>query len=206
MSMWKGKTMILSLLLISSLVAVQVPAEASTIPIVGGQTTILLDSDLFSLLSGANISFSPEGSATLSGLTLTLPITGGTVDTDTEEAILLHLGSGLSFSRILGSLVFANFLVDVNLGTETGGVTGDVSGRVLDFSNVPLFTIGSGYELFLTPQAAFAFSAFFGLPNLNGERFGAITFAPTLVPEPDTMILIGAGLGLLALRKVLVRS
>lgn len=206
MSILKGKTMILSLLLISSLVAVQVPAEASTIPIVGGQTTILLDGDLFSVLSGAGISLSPAGSATLSGLTLTLPITGGSVDADTQEAIIQHLGSGLSFSRILGNLVFANFLVNVNLGTETGQVAGDVSGRVFDFSNVPLFTIGSGYELFLTRQAALALSTFFGIRSLAGERFGAATFAPALIPEPDTMVLIGAGLGLIALRKVLVRS
>jgi hypothetical protein len=191
----------LAVMLSVALLTVQ-SAPAATLILGGGTTTVSLDPGLVSLLSGAGINLSPLGSATIAGTDALFPITGGTLDTLSNQAIVEHDGSGLRFSNST-TLDLINFLINANVtpGSETGLLTGDAMGAVVA-SGVPLFNVGPGLQLTLRSEAAGALTAAFGVPDLTGAVVGTATVSPTVVPEPSSLVLLASGgLALAALRR-----
>lgn len=164
--------------------------RAEGVPITGGLTTVNLNAGTVGALTGAGIAISPTGSATLSGLTATFPITGGFIDFATGAALIAHDGSGLALRRGATDLRLENFLINTSTNLLTGRVT--LGSSVTE--GVPLFSIGPGLSLSLTSQAAGALSAAFGLPNLTGAPVGTASIQLVAVPEPGTLGLIGLGL------------
>ena len=181
--------------LVLSVALLQVPAaSAATLTLGGGTTTVSLDPAVVTLLSGAGITLSPLGTAMISGTDAMFPITGGTLDTDTNQAVLEHDGSGLRFMSMAATLDLMNFLInaDITPGSASGLLTGDAMGAVVA-AGVPLFDIGPGLTLSLRSEAAGALTQVFGVPDLTGTVIGTAAAAPVVVPEPSTFVLLAGG-------------
>jgi hypothetical protein len=175
------------------------PAAAATI--IGGATEVTVTAA--PALTGLGLSFAPFGTASVTTNSAGLPvasflITGGTRDDLTGALLVRHDGSGLTFSSAGRTLSVGNFVIDTAAATVTATATANGS----PLGTVPLFTIGSGLSLLLTPQAAGAFTTVFNAPNLAGTQFGTAdvnaVFAPTAaaVPEPAAWALMILGFGL----------
>jgi hypothetical protein len=184
--------MLASALFASALLFSVAPASAATIGIAGGTTTVALDAGTLAALTGAGITVAPLGTASIMGTSAMFPITGGTIDDVSLDAEIFHDGSGLSLSSMMTTLDLMNFVINVNLGTETGVLTGDAMGAV-NASDVPLFNIGPGLVLTLTSEGAGALTAAFGLPDLTGAVIGTASVNVEPVPEPSSIALFGAG-------------
>ena len=173
-------------------------ARADTIVFGGGTTTVNLDAAVVSVLTGAGLSLSALGSGSIAGTSVTFPITGGSLDTDSSMAMLFHNGSGLRFSSASAFLDLTDFIINANVtpGSESGTLTGDLMGAVTA-SNFPLFSIGPGLELALTSETASGLSAVFGLPDLKATVIGTAAVNPTAIPEPSTFafLIVGVGFG-----------
>ena len=167
--------------------------QAASIPVTGGMTTVDLDSGTVTALTNAGIAVSPVGTATLSGLTATFPITGGSIDWSTYNAVIRHDGSGLALKEGSSVLDLTDFLITANLNTQTGVLSGTVTEGAVNLTGVPLFNIGSGFALTLTSQAGGALHTYFGIPDFTGAPIGIAHVNPTLAPEP-----LSAGLAALA--------
>jgi hypothetical protein len=168
--------------------AVTLPAHAAVITFYSGSTSVDLNAGTVTTLTGAGITPSAIAPGTLVGLTATFPVVGGTLDTDTNDAVLDHTG-GLRFASASSTLDVLNFLITANLATSTGVVTGDVNLNGTALSDVPLFNIGPGLQLTLTSQAAGAFDTAFGVAGLTGAVVGVAEPSPSAVPEPGSILL-----------------
>lgn len=174
------------------------PTAASAATIIGGATAVRITAA--PALTGLGLSFSPFGTASLSGPpaspTATFLITGGSVNDGNGAALIEHNGSGLIFTGGGNTLSLGNFLIDTAAGTLKGSAI--ANGAPL--GTVPIFTIGSGLVLNLTAQGAGAFTSVFGAPNLTGTQFGTadINFvtAASPVPESSTWAMLIAGFSL----------
>lgn len=179
------------------------PAQAATI--IGGATSVTLTAA--PTLTGLGLSFSPFGTASAITGTGGIPIvtflvTGGTVNDITGSALIQHNGSGLRFTAPGKILTIGDFLINTTTNVLTGTV---VANGGSPLSNVPLFNIGNGLSLSLTSQAAGAFTAVFGAPNLTGAAIGTASTSfvtSTAVPEPAAwgMMLLGFAIVGTALR------
>lgn len=175
---------------------------AATIVLGGGTTTVSFDPTVLSVLSGAGINITTFGAATLVGADATFPITGGTLDDTSNDAEIEHEGSGLTFSNGVNSLTLANFIIDANLtpGSMTGSVLADVSGFATA-TDAPVFDISNGPTLSFTSTAASVFTQAFGLDDVTGVEAATADVDAQPIPEPSTILLAAAGLGLLAVRR-----
>jgi PEP-CTERM motif len=172
------------------------PAHAATI--IGGATNVTLTAA--PTFTSLGLSFATFGTAsTVVGAggipTATFLITGGTVNDITGKALIAHNGSGLNFTAGVNALRISDFLIN----TTTNVLTGKVQFGTTTLTDVPLFNIGNGLSLSLTSQAAGAFTAVFGAPNLAGAAIGTanvnLVTAASAVPEPTAwgMMLVGFG-------------
>jgi hypothetical protein len=171
-------------------------SEAATIGIAPtGVTTVKVTANLGALgLGGA-----PVGTATFADGVFSFPITGGTFDTATTDALIEHEGSGVRLFTTSGDLKevsVGNFLIDTMKGTVSGDILGGASG-------VTFFTLGGPVDgsipLLISPALAGALTSIFGAGNLSGEEFGLANTNPAVVPLPAGLPLLLAGVGGLAL-------
>ncbi len=166
------------------------PLMASIIP--GGNTIITLTEDFASL----GIFVTPIGSASLSGSTLSFPITGGMIDETTLVGVYEHEGSGAKLSDGFNHLQFLNLVVN----TITGRVYAAVQVNGVSEGAPSVFVIGDDRSLTLSVPLAALAAAAFGLQSsaLNGTVAGTAIIdagpqADSSVPEPSTVLMFGAG-------------
>lgn len=185
---------------------------ARAVPIFGGDTVIVLGTDA-DTIAGAGFTVAPVGGASVTDadpLTVSIPITGGTLDIPTGAAQIEHEGSGLSVSDGGVTLTAVDFVID----TEAGIVSADVSFQTTTLPDAPLFTLGTGdfdtgVPLALTDDAASLAASLFGLDFASGLVVGAAfpdivapgppeppgpPGPPGQVPEPSSLALLLVGL------------
>jgi hypothetical protein len=159
--------------------------SAQPAAIVGGRTSVALNSSFVGAVTGAGITPAAVAPGTLMGTTATFPITGG----DTTTGIIDHSG-GLSFTAGTHSAVIENFVIDLNTMLLSGEV---IANGGIPAMGVHLFDIGSGDTLTIDSTLATDLSAVFGVPNLTGATVGVATVSPitgSAVPEPSTFGLL----------------
>ncbi len=190
--------------LVAALAAPAVQAQA--LPIVGGITSVTLTAA--PTLTTLGVGVGTLGTATVSpgsdGIPLVyFPVTGGAIDTASFAGSIEHDGSGLALSSAGTTVNLTDFVIDTVGLTLTGEVAVE-GGAVL--GAVPLFDLGfstnpvSPFTLSLTPAAAGALTAVFGLPDLTGVTLGTANSIPvTTVPEPATYAAMLAGLAMVGL-------
>ncbi len=182
-------------------------AKAATLQIVGGETTITV-TNLYGLtpvpLPFLGGSFDTSGP----NPTVTYQITGGSLDTDTGQALIEHRRSGLllvdDLPRPRAGLLAFNFLIDTAAANVSGGGVGysRASGLVGPVrSGVSLFDFGTGTELpgiqlLISERLAGGLTRILGAPDLTGQEIGYATTAPEVVPLPASALLLLGGLGL----------
>lgn len=179
----------------------------STVPIAGAQAATIIGNQTdvevtaFDALTGLGLTLSPFGTATIDATgalpVATFAITGGTVDDMTGDAMILHEGSGLTFTAGAISVTYSDFVID----TATSMLTSTVTTMGGTPGTIDLFTIDDSMNLFLTDAAAGGLTTAFGAPNLAGTQFGTATIDlavtdPGAVPEPGTWMMMILGFGL----------
>ena len=178
-----------SLALVFLLLALGAPnAKATNLDIIGGITDVKLTS--VDLLNSLGIDLMLVGSATISGSTVTFPITGGTVDTETGFALIEHDGSGVGFTDGDTEVILTDFLIDTENSLLSGVAA--VDGSVLGI--VPIFDISPSLRLTLTPTAAGALSDAFKLTIPAGTEIGVADVKPKVVPVPGAVWLMLSGM------------
>ena len=179
-----------------------VSAQASTVDIVGGLTTIDVTLDLGPIVA------SPGGVASASGSLFSFPITGGSVDSG-GNAVIEHDGSLATLSFGSAYVTVGNFVIDTAAANVSGVANG--TGIATGTSAVELFTFGTpgsgGIPLLISPtlntalNATFgsaAVEAVFGVKDVTGAKFGLANTSPEVVPLPAAGWMLLAGLGGLA--------
>jgi hypothetical protein len=189
--------------LLAGSLAVGAPvANAATVAIAGVKTDVAVTAPLGTL----GLSAAPFGSATAdtSGVNpvFSFPITGGTVDTATGAAIILHDGSGVTLSAGSISATVGNFLIDTAAAEVLGDLIDAVSGTSLATA-LQLFTFGTstalpGVELLISDTLAGALITTFGAPNLTGAQFGFATPDVAAVPLPAAGVLLAGAVAAIA--------
>jgi hypothetical protein len=185
------KTISIAVLACVVLVVFLTPGSALADTITGGDTSVALNSTTVSALTGLGLALTPLGSASFdaSTLTITFPITGGTIGT--SGAIIDHNGSGFALSNGTTTVDLENFVIN----TSTLLLSGKVVIGSATIPSVNLFDIGAGDALTLDASAGSALASAFGIPNLTGAPIGTATVSPQVsTPEPSTMGLLFVGL------------
>ncbi len=172
-----------ALLLTGSALILAISGKATTI--IGGDTSVALNTTTVSALTGLGFSIAPISPATLIGVTATFPITGG----DTSTGIIDHSG-GLAFTKSGVTADIEDFVINLTTDKLTGSL---IAGATMA-TNVPFFDIGMGDALTLDPTLAATLSSAYGIPNLSGAAIGIATVSPTLAPEPATLSMAGVAI------------
>ena len=180
-------------------------SQAGATPIVGGNTTVNLNSTTVSALVGLGFSIAPIAPATANlGATppnAVFPITGG------DSATNINHSGGLAFTKGGVTADIQNFVINL-AGPNAGKLTGDLVAGGSTTNNVPFFDIGTGNALTLDATLAAGLSSLYGVPNLTGASIGTATVNASAVPEPGNAALMGIGvLGVIAFlrRRVALR-
>ncbi|MEM9710489.1 MAG: VPLPA-CTERM sorting domain-containing protein [Pseudomonadota bacterium] len=168
-------------------------ADAATVKVTGGLTTLDVTADLGSL----GLSAFAFGTASFDGSTFSFPITGGD---DASGALQIeHDGVGVVLAGGTKSATVGNFIIDLGLGQILGNVNGGTA-------FAPLFDLAAGptsdtVAVNISATLAGALTSIFSAPNLTGAEFGIASTNPDLapVPLPAAMPLLLAGLGGLVL-------
>ena len=163
--------------------------SATAATIVGGDTSVALNSATVTALVGLGFTIAPVAPGTLMGLTADFPITGG----NTNSAIT-HSG-GLAFTKGGVTTDITNFTINLLNGTLFGDVNGGNTATTF-------FDLGAGGVLTLDATLAGALSSIYGVPNLTGATIGVATVNASVAPEPSTLCLAAlCGLSALAMAR-----
>jgi len=180
-------------------------SQAGATPIVGGNTTVNLNSTTVSALVGLGFSIAPIAPATANlGATppnAVFPITGG------DNTTNINHSGGLAFTKGGVTADIQNFVINL-AGPNAGKLTGDLVAGGSTTNNVSFFDIGTGNALTLDATLAAGLSSLYGVPNLTGASIGTATVNASAVPEPGNAALMGIGvLGVIAFlrRRVALR-
>lgn len=174
--------------------------SAQSATITGGMTSVALDSGLVATVTGAGITPAAVSPGTLTGTTVTFPITGG----DTTTGIIDHSG-GLSFTQGSRSAVLESFVIDLNTKLLSGEVIANGGTPTM---GVDLFDIGAGDTLSINSALATDLSAVFGVPNLTGATVGVATVSPitaSAAPEPSAISLFALAAMILGAMRLVTR-
>lgn len=160
-------------------------------PILGGNTTVSLNSGTVSALVGLGFSIAPISPATANLAstppTAVFPITGG------DSTMMINHSGGLSFTNGGATANITNFVINL-VGANAGTLTGTLTAGGSSTNNVPFFDIGAGNALTLNATLAAGLSALYGIPNLTGTPIGTAAINATAAPEPANTALISLGL------------
>jgi alkylated DNA nucleotide flippase Atl1 len=174
--------------------AVTFPSSGVTaIPRLDGVATdVIADKDTLAALKSLGVAVAPNGSGTFDSSTATLgfPITGGyaaihsdkSVKPGYVQGVVLHQGSGLTFSKGSTSLALTNFVVDPGNSILTGTVGGKVGVPLLslDGSKLEITMPNGDVQLYgtvakLTTTAASALNSTFGVSAFKaGMSLGTV--------------------------------
>ncbi|MDQ6784260.1 MAG: hypothetical protein M3063_12655 [Actinomycetota bacterium] len=145
----------------------------------GQSTSVSLDAGTAMALKGLGVAVAPQGTATFDTATSTIgfPITGGFAAIHTNKSyqpgyiagVLIHQGSGITFSAGGKTLSITDFVVDPGSSTLTGTVGGKVGVPIASLNGTPVQVsmVGStvhldGTIVNLTQTAAGALNTTFG--------------------------------------------
>ena len=187
--------------------------SAAAVPVIGDQSSVTLVVDTSSL--GITVTTLGTASTDVLGRTV-LPITGGDVTLNPLAGSINHDGSGLSLERLGSTLTFENLVVDFSSGIVSGDVGGTGQTGNLDLFTLQSCSSGSCTDghggipvtetgLFLRDNGANLLNGLFAGPVVaTGDQIGLAEIHLRLqdgnsVPEPATLMLLGASLASLAL-------
>jgi hypothetical protein len=150
--------------------------------VTGQQTSVDLDAATLAALTHLGVKPGTLGSATLSGSSVSFPITGGVAVIHSDKSykpgyidgVVLHQGSGLSFTKGATTVAATDFVVNPgdSMLYATVGKAYNFPLFFLDGSALQVTTSGGavhldGTKVELTPQAATALNAAFGTTALQ---------------------------------------
>lgn len=164
--------------------AAAAPALGQEVSVDGGSTLLHLDRATAGVLADAGLAVGPVGPSRASGLRVSFPVTGGSIDPATAAGVVNHSG-GLRFSAGRTVVNATNF--QVRTGVSRPYLTARVGGSVvalafLDVSDAVVLRRGPGrvdtwvvrVDANLHPMAARALTAAFGAPIPAGARVGRV--------------------------------
>jgi hypothetical protein len=154
---------------------------------------------LSSAAVGLGLTPSALGTASLSGVTFSFPISAF------NGAVIEHDGAGASFAAGGASIAVGNFDVDTALGVLFGDVV-DASVTPLSpaVTDLPLFDLGvadasGAIPLLITSTLSDALDGAFMTGSLTGVEFGRAVVSPAPIPLPAAAPLLLGALGLAGL-------
>ena len=178
----KGGTPLGTVHLVAKGVANTYTGKVSAIPRLSGASTSLdLNPATAAALTSLGVTPGVSGTATVSGSTVTFPITGGTAVIHANkhyapgyvDGVVLHQGSGLTLSKGSVTVTLSNFTIDPGNSILYGDVNGTVPAAnvpLLQLDGRPLKITASGGQVHLdgtitnlTPTAATALNKAFGV-------------------------------------------
>ena len=190
-----------SMMLIATVVALTAPAIASALTVIGDETRVELTAA--GALGALGVSVQPVGIGAIdaAGPTAIFPITGGSVDDVTGDALIEHDGSGLTLSVGTDSLLLLNFLIDTAQTTIFGDavVIDDDGGMITAaaLNDIDIFSFDAGLNVFLTDTAAGALNGLFGTAFAAGDKIGEASLDLATVPVPAALWLLAPAAGVL---------
>src|SRR5271165_3846505 len=152
--------------------------------LIGGDTLVTVPKGTVAALTKLDVNVSGFGSANLSfdaagDLLADFPITGGYAD---AYDVILHQGSGLTFSDSHGSITVSDFRVDTHTDVVYGDVALKTGSTSVSENNVDIFNIGAGLSLTFTSDAIGAVNEALGSSLTTAVPVG--TAAPHQVANP----------------------
>jgi len=170
--------------------------KVAEIPRVTGTTSLDLDATTAAALASLGVQPGVTGTATVSGSTVSFPITGGdaVIHADKHYApgyvdgVILHQGSGLTLTKGTTTVTLTDFTIDPGnsiLYGEVGGTGGAADVPLLQLDGRPLVISTSGGTVHLdgtvanlTPTAASALDKAFGVTAFqSGMHLGTAHIA-----------------------------
>ena len=182
--------------LVASGTATTYTDKTTDISRLGGQSTnVALDASTVKALTGLGVKLGTYGTATLSGTTVSFPITGGfaAIHSDTSYkpgyivGSVIHQGSGITLSAGGKTVTLSDFVVDPGDSILTGTVNGKIGVPLLflNGANVKVTPTSTGVNLDgtvaeLTSTAASALNQAFGTTALTaGIPLGVVHLVAT---------------------------
>jgi hypothetical protein len=170
--------------------------------LIGGDTTLTVPTGTVEALTGLNVSVSGLGSAEVGldaagDLVADFPITGGY---EGVYDVILHQGSGLSFSDSHGFIDISDLRIDTRTDVVYGDVSLQTGSTTINESDVDLFNIGTGDKLTFTNDALSAVNLALGSNLSPSVQVGTATPHPISNPLPvsiEEAPLVQGVLGLL---------
>jgi hypothetical protein len=160
-------------------------AQAKPLHVTGTKTTITPSAQATHFLSARHITVTALGPATISGGSLTLPISGGFVTKSAKSGLLRHEG-GVQFSKGSHSVAVRRFVLIANAhrGILTATVAGHriIIARLIDITRTVSGKSGTlTGELTLSAAAAHRIDRLFGKHVVSaGADLGSLTSSVTV--------------------------
>jgi len=156
--------------------------------LIGGDTLVTVPKGTVAALTKLDVNVSGFGSANLSfdaagDLLADFPITGGYAD---AYDVILHQGSGLTFSDSHGSITVSDFRVDTHTDVVYGDVALKTGSTSVSENNVDIFNIGAGLSLTFTSDAIGAVNEALGSSLTTAVPVGTAAPHPVANPLPTS--------------------